>query len=948
MPRRISDAEISASGAIGVGLVAPRLAESELAPTRRASAKAAPSRRATRLNVVIVTLDRHLASAAERAALRLARELPGVTLRLHAAAEWSENPPTLEACKADLADADIIVANMLFMDEHVRAILPSLEARRDNCDALHCSMSTAEVVRLTKLGGLDMSAPQGGLMSLLKRLRGGAKKDGNAHSGAKQLAMLKRLPAILRFIPGKAQDLRAYFLGLQYCLAGSDTNIENLVRLLVDRYADGARRMLRGAVQVAPPIDYPDVGLYHPRLAGRIGNDLAAVRALSRGTRGTIGLLVMRSYVLAGNSAHYDAVISAFETRGFAVVPAFASGLDARQAIDAYFHDKTGTTIDALVSLTGFSLVGGPAYNDSAASEVVLAKLDVPYVAAQAMEFQSLRQWEASPQGLTAVEATMMVAIPELDGATGPIVFGGRDEMRGGPNVHDMHPHDERIARLADRVARLVALRRKARAERKVAIVLFNFPPNAGNIGTAAFLSVFESLFNTLNAMKAQGYDVDCPPSIDALRDTLLVGNASLFGADANVQARIPVEDHVRRERWLAEIERQWGAAPGRQLTDGQNIFVLGAKFGNVFVGVQPGFGYEGDPMRLLFERGFTPTHAFSAFYRWLDEDFGADAVMHFGTHGALEFMPGKQTGMSGTCWPDRLIGTLPNIYLYAANNPSEGSIAKRRSAATLVSYLTPSVTKAGLYRGLLDLKSSLDRYSATAPTATIDLTTLATIIQAQAAALDLTPAEPAWEPQSATAEIGALRSPRARTRICAHSAWPACRRRADAACRTCGYARRDCGVFAWRDARSCNRRFAGAWRAGSCRCLRLARNARRAGRARPAYGWPRRNRRPAGSARCSLHPPRTRRRSPAHACDLADRTQPARFRSDAYPECLRHRRWCAASGAPSRHAFCPRGQRPKNHRHRALGNRQSEIGRRPDRAGSGAVRYKAALRCLR
>ena len=127
----------------------------------------------------------------------------------------------------------------------------------------------------------------------------------------------------------------------------------------------------------------------------------------------------------------------------------------------------------------------------------------------------------------------------------------------------------------------------------------------------------------------------------------------------------------------------------------------LGQKFGNVLVGIQPAFGYEGDPMRLLFERDFAPTHAFSAFYRYLREDFGADAILHFGTHGALEFMPGKQVGMSAQCWPDRLIGATPNIYLYAANNPSEGTIAKRRSGAILVSYLTPPVTHAGLYRGL-------------------------------------------------------------------------------------------------------------------------------------------------------------------------------------------------------------------------------------------------------
>ena len=127
------------------------------------------------------------------------------------------------------------------------------------------------------------------------------------------------------------------------------------------------------------------------------------------------------------------------------------------------------------------------------------------------------------------------------------------------------------------------------------------------------------------------------------------------------------------------------------------------------------------------------------AFYRWLREDFGAHAVLHFGTHGALEFMPGKQAGLSGECWPDRLIGDLPNFYLYAANNPSEGTIAKRRAAATLISYLTPPVAHAGLYRGLLDLKASLDRWRALAPDADAEQRdSLAALIQAQAAALDL------------------------------------------------------------------------------------------------------------------------------------------------------------------------------------------------------------------
>ncbi|MEM1385460.1 MAG: magnesium chelatase subunit H, partial [Pseudomonadota bacterium] len=304
----------------------------------------------------------------------------------------------------------------------------------------------------------------------------------------------------------------------------------------------------------------------------------------------------------------------------------------------------------------------------------------------------------------------------------------------------------ERAERLAARVERVIALRREERAGRRVAIVLFNFPPNAGATGTAAFLSVFESLHNTLKTLASSGYAVEVPSTVDALREAVLEGNAARLGTDANVHARVPAEEIVRAEPHLAEIEGVWGAAPGRQLSDGAAVQILGARFGNVFVGIQPGFGWEGDPMRLLFEKGFAPTHAFSTFYRWIERDFGAHAVLHFGTHGALEFMPGKQSGPSGACWPDRLIGDLPNLYLYAANNPSEGMIAKRRAGATLISYLTPPLTHAGLYRDLADLKASLERWRG----ATDDLgpearARLAEMIQAQAATLDLADAEPAW-----------------------------------------------------------------------------------------------------------------------------------------------------------------------------------------------------------
>jgi magnesium chelatase subunit H len=727
------------------------------------------------MRVVLVTMDSHLAAAAARAQDTLARTLPGVTLAVHAASEWSADAQALQRCVTDIGSADLVIATMLFMEEHFLPVLPALAARRASCDAMVCAMSAAPVMKLTRMGRFSMDGSTGGPMALLRRMRGKngpdttdnkADASGKAAAGAQQMRMLRRLPKLLRFIPGTAQDVRAYFLTLQYWLAGSEQNVAGMVHLLVDRYAAGPRSRLRGLAKVPAPLDYPEVGVYHPRLPARLSDRLEALpRVATSGKRGTVGLLLMRSYLLAGNSAHYDGVITAMEARGLRVVPAFATGLDSRPAIEAFFVADGKPTVDAIVSLTGFSLVGGPAYNDSHAAEEVLAGLDVPYLAVAPVEFQSLAAWGASPRGLLPVEATMMVAIPELDGATGSMVFGGRGgtphtactgcshgcKFTGSDNGHDMHSCIERADALAARVGKLIDLRRTPHAQRKVAAVIFNFPPNAGATGTAAYLAVFESLHNTLAALQAQGYTVEVPSSVEALRERLLAGNAARFGALANVHQRIPAADHVRRERHLKEIEAQWGPAPGRLQSDGSSLFVLGERFGNVFIGIQPSFGYEGDPMRLLFEQGFAPTHAFSAFYRWLREDFAADAVLHFGTHGALEFMPGKQNGLSARCWPDRLIGDLPNFYLYASNNPSEGTIAKRRAAATLISYLTPPVAQAGLYKGLVDLRAAIERYRSLEPQATLERGELAESIQAQAAVLDLAPASPPWASDSDT-----------------------------------------------------------------------------------------------------------------------------------------------------------------------------------------------------
>jgi magnesium chelatase subunit H len=699
-------------------------------------------------HVVIVTLDNHLSGSIDRARVRFQKAGLPVSIGFHAAADW-DKPGKLEATRADIARADIVLVTMLFLDEQIRMIKDALTARREECDAMVCLMSQSDVVKMTRMGDYRMDAPPKGPLGWLKKLRG-TSKDGAPNSGAAQLAVLRRLPKLLKFVPGTAQDVRAYFLTLQYWLAGSDDNAFQMISALVDRYAAGPRKGLRGQSKVEAPQEYPEVGVYHPDLPQRMSEHLSDL-PWKKDAIGTVGVLMLRSYVLGKDANHYDGVIRALEARGLNVIPAFAGGLDQRPAIEALMMKDGQATVDAVINLTGFSLVGGPAYSDAKSAEEILTRLDRPYISAHPVEFQTLQQWGANRQGLLPLEATIMIAIPELDGGTQPMVFGGRSDAGGeactgcsractwapSDGVRAMQSCPERAEALADKMVKMVQLRRAANKDRKLAVVLFNFPPNGGAAGTAQFLAVFDSLHRTLIRLKAEGYDVEVPENSDAIRRRVIEGNAMQYGQEANVHAFVPADTIVATEPYLAEIEQEWGPAPGKFQSDGKNVLITGAQFGNVFVGIQPANGYESDPMRLLFDGRFAPTHAFMAFYRWIRNDFGAHAVIHWGTHGSLEFMPGKQTGMTMSCWPERIIQDLPNIYLYAANNPSEGVLAKRRSGATLVSYLTPALTNSGLYKGLSDIKASVDRWRSTEP-GSPDLAGLEEIIAEQAAAMDL------------------------------------------------------------------------------------------------------------------------------------------------------------------------------------------------------------------
>ncbi|HZG53518.1 MAG TPA: cobaltochelatase subunit CobN [Pyrinomonadaceae bacterium] len=579
---------------------------------------------------------------------------------------------------------------------------------------------------------------------------------GRGASHTQYLRYIERLPALLRVVPnaGRLGDAKNYLSIFCYFLQPTPANIRAMLLLALKHYAADERFE---RIELPPPESMPAVAVYHPD-ADALFESFEAYRSWYERRGGkfgelrldpekTVGLLLMRPQIVSGAHAHYDALIRAIEAEGLATIPAISTFMDNREACEMFFVEKrqlsvvsrpsrvagrrprgkeqsapgTAKTTDngqlttdkprvsQIVSLTGFSFVGGPAMNDSEAAVEFLRELNVPFRSAVSLDVQTIEAWRDSPTGLNPVQAGMQIAIPEIDGATEPFVYGGMAQASASPQ-----PLADRCRRIARRLARWNRLQTAPRAEIKLALTVFCFPPNKGNTGTAADLDVFPSLQEMLLRLRAEGYQVEAPGSADELRERLIGGNAERFGATTNIAHRMTVEAYRRLCPFAPEIEAEWGSAPGAINSFGGTLLIQGLQLGNVFVGVQPTFGYEGDPMKMLMARSGAPHHGFAAFYAFIEKVFCADAVVHVGTHGALEFMPGKQVGLSENCWPDRLIGELPNLYIYSVNNPSEGSIARRRSYAELISYLTPPVEDAGVYRDLAALKELLLAYRQT------------------------------------------------------------------------------------------------------------------------------------------------------------------------------------------------------------------------------------------
>ncbi|HYX17318.1 MAG TPA: magnesium chelatase subunit H [Nostoc sp.] len=618
--------------------------------------------------------------------------------------------------------------------------------------------SALELMSLTKLGIFAIGDKPKGMPKpvkfILDKFSNGREED----KLAGYISFLKIGPKLLKYVPvQKVQDLRNWLIIYGYWNAGGPENVASLFWTLAEKYLN------LKVGDIPPLIETPNIGLLHPDYQGffespkaylewyqkkgvgnrewGIGNMTNSPSPLPTPHSPVVGILLYRKHVIT-KQPYIPQLIRSFEKAGLTPLPIFINGVEGHVAVrDLMTTDyeiqqrQLGNTetpslsseavkVDAIVSTIGFPLVGGPAGSMEAGRQIEVAKRiltakNVPYIVAAPLLIQDISSW--TRQGVGGLQSVVLYALPELDGAIDTVPLGGLV----GENIYLV---PERVQRLIGRVKTWVSLRQKPASERKIAIILYGFPPGYGAVGTAALLNVPRSLLKFLHALKQQGYIVgDLPEDGEELirwvkeadEANSLVGQSSRLPLDNGGQDAHPTNSVNARtlEKWLgylqtSRIEKQWKSLTGTGIkTYGDEFQIGGVQLGNVWIGVQPPLGIQGDPMRLMFERDLTPHPQYAAYYKWLQNEFEADAIVHFGMHGTVEWLPGSPLGNTGYSWSDILLGNLPNLYIYAANNPSESMLAKRRGYGVLISHNVPPYGRAGLYKELVALRDLIAEY---------------------------------------------------------------------------------------------------------------------------------------------------------------------------------------------------------------------------------------------
>ncbi|MHB1504069.1 MAG: cobaltochelatase subunit CobN [Acidimicrobiales bacterium] len=503
----------------------------------------------------------------------------------------------------------------------------------------------------------------------------------------------------------------------EYLVQGGIGNIENLLRFVADT-------VLMEGFGFDPPAVIPACGVLGSR---KRDPELP-----------TVGVVFYRAHLLAGNTQFVEELCDHIEHHGANAVPVFcyslraeSTGTDSTSGAVRAVETLAEQGVDVVVTST---LAAGKLDEDSESWDAgALAALGVPVIQA-VCSTSSYESWHSASAGLAPVDVAMGVAIPEFDGRIVSVPWSFKEMVDDGDDlgtpVVAYRCIPDRLDRVAGLAVRTARLRRAAPEHVRVAVVLSAYPTKRSRLGNAVGLDTPASVIGLLHAMRTSGYRVD---RIPATGDELMEELASTLTYDEGMMATSQQRRAVGRmaasrySGWFATMPPElrdpmvsaWGEPPGNvyvgdALEGGRepDLLFAGIDFGGVLVAIQPPRGFGADPIAVYHSPDLPPTHHYLAFYRWLDETWGADAILHMGKHGTLEWLPGKAVGLSASCAPDAALGSVPLVYPFVVNDPGEGTQAKRRTHAVIVDHLIPPLTRAEVYDDLARLETLLDEHA--------------------------------------------------------------------------------------------------------------------------------------------------------------------------------------------------------------------------------------------
>jgi len=574
---------------------------------------------------------------------------------------------------------------------------------------VNLSSPFSRMMRITRLGSFSGSR-------LADRIKPGEVRD--PEEVWKKIQRAESLMATAgKVVPvGPMKDTSSYVKIARYWRYGGKENHRNLLLHFLNEHLGC------GLPKAKDPQEFPEYGIYHPVYGSFDDLDEFLESSGFSEDRPTIGALFY------GNM-HFDQCQSTLKALAeklgdVNLVPVYSDGIHNLRAMRKFFFKDGRPIIDALVNLTWFRLNGGPLGGNHQLTRDLLKDLNVPVFTPAPMYSREVEKWMESPTGLSPPEVIMAVIWPELDGCIEPIPACGVQSFKVGElDAQDVIPIDDRISRIAARIRNCNRLQKMPNDKKRVAIVVYNYPPGEANLGRASYLDVFKSVRRLLERMAEEGYRVDLPENDlhHIFQEFSIVNSGTWFSKEDTLKScyYLKGEDYERffatlPEKMRSEMIESWGEPPGKVMALDEKILIPGIEFGNVFVGIQPARPplEDQDLASATHDKTKPPHHQYVAFYKWLEVVWKADLVVHVGTHGLAEFMKGKEVGMSSLCFPDLLIGNMPHLYFYHVVNTSEVVIAKRRLYGTIVGYNSPPYTASELYEEYAELQDLIDEHS--------------------------------------------------------------------------------------------------------------------------------------------------------------------------------------------------------------------------------------------